>query len=63
MLWVLNMKEDKKKEWKENLKSAYATTDSLNKDIKTLMEIIIYILRLVNHLLPKGRRLYELFRK
>ena len=42
MQWVLNMEEDKKKEWKENLKSAYTVTDSFNKDIKTLMEIIIY---------------------
>lgn len=36
------MEDDKKKEWKENLKSAYSSTDSFNKDIKTLMEIIIY---------------------
>lgn len=36
------MEDDKKKEWKENLKSAYNSTDSFNKDIKTLMEIIIY---------------------
>lgn len=36
------MEEDKKKEWKENLKYAYVATDSFNKDIKTLIEIIIY---------------------
>ena len=42
MQWVLDMEEDKKKEWKENLKSAYTATDSFNKDIKTLIEIIIY---------------------
>lgn len=42
MQWVLDMEEDKKKEWKENLKSVYTATDSFNKDIKTLMEIIIY---------------------
>ena len=36
------MEDDKKKEWKENLKSAYSSTDSFNKDIRTLMEIIIY---------------------
>lgn len=36
------MEDDKKKEWRENLKSAYSFTDSFNKDIKTLMEIIIY---------------------
>ena len=36
------MEDDKKKEWKENLKSAYSSIDSFNKDIKTLIEIIIY---------------------
>ena len=36
------MNIDKKKEWKESLKSAYSSTDSFNKDIKTLLEIIIY---------------------
>ena len=36
------MEDDKKKEWKENLKSVYSSTDSFNKDIRTLMEIIIY---------------------
>ena len=35
--------EDKKKEWEENLKNAYTSTDSLSKDIKTLLEIIIYV--------------------
>lgn len=34
--------EDKKKEWEDTLKSAYTTTDSYDKDIKTLLEIIIY---------------------
>ena len=42
MLLVLDMEENKKKEWKENLKSVYSSTDSFNKDIKTLLEIIIY---------------------
>lgn len=35
--------EDKKKEWSENLKSAYNSADSLSKEIKTLLEIIIYV--------------------
>ena len=35
--------DEKKKEWSENLKSAYNSTDSLSKDIKTLLEIIIYV--------------------
>ena len=35
--------EDKKKEWSETLKSAYNSTDSLSKEIKTLLEIIIYV--------------------
>lgn len=35
--------EDKKKEWSQTLKSAYNSTDSLSKDIKTLLEIIIYV--------------------
>lgn len=34
---------DKKKEWESSLKEVYASTDSYNKDIKTLLEIIIYV--------------------
>jgi hypothetical protein len=32
-----------KEEWEENLKNAYYTSDSLSKDIKTLLEIIVYV--------------------
>lgn len=35
--------EEQKKQWSETLKSAYTSTDSLSKDIKTLLEIIIYV--------------------
>lgn len=35
--------EDKKKEWSQTLKSAYNSTDNLSKNIKTLLEIIIYV--------------------
>jgi len=35
--------DEKKKQWEQNLKSAYINTDSFNKDIKTLLEIIIYV--------------------
>ena len=35
--------DEKKKEWSENLKSAYNSADTLSKDIKTLLEIIIYV--------------------
>ena len=35
--------EEQKKQWSEILKSAYTSTDNLSKDIKTLLEIIIYV--------------------
>lgn len=34
---------NKKKEWESSLKEAYASTDSYNKEIKTLLEIIINV--------------------
>ena len=37
------MNEDKKKEWESSLKNAYSSTDTFSKDIKTLLEIIIYV--------------------
>ena len=35
--------EDKKKEWLNALQSAYKSTDNLSKNIKTLLNIIIYV--------------------